>query len=137
MGEVAQLLDRLLHVDRELLEHLDRRSGSSATMSRARLEVHRQRHEVLLGAVVQVALDAAALGVGGGHDPRPRGLQLAGLAAHLVEALLQRGVEVHVVQGQADLAGQLGEGLVVGLGERLAEVGPVAATISPRARRSG
>ena len=31
----------------------------------------RQRHEALLGAVVEVALEPAALGVGGLEDPRP------------------------------------------------------------------
>ena len=31
----------------------------------------------------------------------------------LVEASLQRGVELHVVEGEADLAGELGEHAVV------------------------
>ena len=44
--------------------------------------------------------------------------QLVGLAAHRVERLLQRGVELHVVQREPDLAGELGEREVVGLVER-------------------
>ena len=78
-------------------------------------DVHGQRHQVLLGAVVEVALDLAPGRVGGGHDAGPGRLQLVGLAPHLVEGLLQGGVELDVVQGQPDLAGQLGEhGVVVG-----------------------
>jgi hypothetical protein len=40
-------------------------------------EVDAQRDETLLGAVVQVALDAPPLGVAGGDDARPRVAQLA------------------------------------------------------------
>ena len=83
-------------------------------------DLHRQRDEVLLGAVVQVALELAALGVAGGHDAGPGLLQLGVRALQLVERRLQRGVELDVVQGEADLAGQLGEHAVVALGEGLA-----------------
>ena len=41
------------------------------------------RDQPLLRAVVQVALDPAALLVAGGDDPRPRGLDLGELAAQL------------------------------------------------------
>ena len=85
---------------------------------------------MLLGAVVQVALDAAALGVAAGHDARPRLAQLVGLLAHLVERGLQRGVELRVVQREPDLARQLGEHPVVVLGEGLA-VDDRSTTISP------
>ena len=40
---------------------------------------------MLLGTVVQVALDASPLGVPGSDDAGTRGLQLIGLMAHLVE----------------------------------------------------
>ena len=68
---------------------------------------------MLLGTVVQVPLDAAALGVAAGHDASPRGAQLVGLAPQLVERGLQGGVQLGVVKGQPDLAGQLGEDAVV------------------------
>ena len=86
-------------------------------------EFDRQCDEVLLGAVVQVAFELAPLGVAGGHDAGTRVLQLLVADAQLVEAGLERGVELHVVQRQADLAGDLGEHGVLGLGEGLA-VGP-------------
>ena len=56
---------------------------------------------MLLGAVVQVALDLAPLGVGGGDDAGPGQPQLLGLALQLVEGLLQGRVELHVVEGEA------------------------------------
>ena len=75
-------------------------------------------HQVLLGAVVQVALDLAAGVVGGGHDAGPRGPQLQVALAQLVEGGLQGRVEPHVVQGQAERAGQLGQAPVVLVVER-------------------
>ena len=50
-------------------------------------QVHGQRHQPLLGAVVQVALDAAALGVGRGDDVGPA----AGQRLHPQLQLLGRG----------------------------------------------
>ena len=38
-------------------------------------QVEGEGDQALLGAVVQVAFDAAAGGIGGGHDPRPGGGQ--------------------------------------------------------------
>ena len=61
-------------------------------------EVHRERHQVLLGAVVEVALDPPPLGVGGGHEPDARGAQLVVAVAEVLERGLQRGVELAVVQ---------------------------------------
>ena len=51
--------------------------------------------------------------VAGLDDAGARRAQLVGLAAHLVERLLERGVELHVVQREPDLARELGERLVV------------------------
>ena len=56
-----------------------------------RARVKRQRHQALLGAVVQIAFDAAALTISGRHDPFARGDQL--------------GIELGVVQGDRQLAG--------------------------------
>ena len=72
---------------------------------------------MLLGAVVQVALDPAALGVAAGDDAGPRRAQLVRLLAQLVQRGLQGRVQLRVVEGQTDLAGELGEHAVVLLGE--------------------
>ena len=89
-------------------------------MSLVEAQVHRQGDEVLLGAVVEVALDLAALGVAGGDDAGTGGAQVLVGALQVLEALLQRGVELHVVEREADLAGELGEDAVVLLGEVVA-----------------
>jgi len=88
---------------------------------------------VLLGTVVEVALDLAPGGVRGGHDARPGLLELLGLEPEVLQRLLQGGVELHVVQGQADLAGQLGQHHVVVGGELVAPGGRTA-TMSPSTR---
>ncbi len=72
---------------------------------------------MLLGAVVQVPLHPAPLRIATGHDPSPRGTQLVGLAAELVERGLQGSVQLGVVKSQSDLASKLGQDAVVLLRE--------------------
>src|SRR5581483_2583366 len=55
------------------------------------LEIDRERDEVLRGAVVEIALDPAALGVRGGDDPRPRRPQLLDREAQLLQCAVHRG----------------------------------------------
>ena len=116
--EVAQLLHRLLEVGRDLVEHLLGGVGIGVGELACEPGAHRERDEVLLRAVVEVALDAAALEVGGLDDAGAGAAQLVGLAPDLVERVLQRRVELEVVEREADLAGELGERLVVLLVER-------------------
>ena len=115
--EVAQLLHRVLEVVADLLEHLLRGVGIGVGELARQVHVHGQRDEVLLRAVVEVALDGTALRVARFDDARARGAQLVGLAPNLVERLLERRVELHVVQREPHLARELGERLVVGLAE--------------------
>ena len=75
--ELAQLGDRGLHVAAQVLEQREHGLGVAVLGDLAgQPELDRQRDEVLLRAVVQVALDGAARRVGGGDDAQPRGLQL-------------------------------------------------------------
>ena len=113
MGQLAELLHRVLQLAAELVEDELGLLGIGVGELAGQPHVHRQRDEVLLGPVVQVALDLAPGLVGRGDDAGARGLQLARLAPHLVERGLQRGVELHVVQGEPDLTGELGEHAVV------------------------
>ena len=118
VGEVAQLLDRRPGRARPAARASPcRAAGVVGDDVLGQAQVHGQRHQVLLGAVVQVALDPAALGVAGRDDAGPRFAQLVGLLAQLIQGGLQGGVELHVVEGEADLAGQLGQHAVVLLGE--------------------
>ena len=120
MGQVAQLLDGVLHRVAERVEHLGGRLGVVGEDVLGEAQVHREGHEVLLGAVVEVALDLAPLGVAGRDDAGARGAQVLVGALQVLEALLERGVELDVVEGEADLAGQLGEHAVVLVGEVVA-----------------
>ena len=118
MREVAELLDRVLEVGADLVEHRLGLLGILVGELTREPHVHRERDEVLLCPVVEVALDLAPLGVAGLDDACARGAQLVGLAAHLVERLLERRVEGDVVQRETDLARELGERLVVVVAER-------------------
>ena len=89
MGKVAKVLHRLLNRGAELVENrLSPRSGVRVDERADSAEVCLQPDEVLLGAVVQVALDPPSLGVGGGHDARSRTPQLLGLSLQLPRATL-------------------------------------------------
>ncbi len=83
----ADLVDHRLGVGRVVVDRVLRQP-----------QLDRQRHEVLLRAVVQVALELAALGVAGGDDARTATRAARRWCAQLVERRLQRGVELHVVQ---------------------------------------
>ena len=113
MGQLAQLLHRVLQLPAQLVEDELGLLGIGVGELAGQADVDRERDEVLLGPVVQVALDLAPGLVGRGDDAGARGLELARLAPHLVERGLQRGVELHVVQGEPDLTGELGEHAVV------------------------
>ena len=55
----------------QLLEHGRRRRRVGVEQLAGQTELDGHRHEVLLGAVVEVALDPAAALVGGGDDAGP------------------------------------------------------------------
>ena len=116
--ELAQLGQRRLHVAAQLLEHgLDRLRVALDELA-GEADLHRERDEVLLRAVVQVALDPAPRLVGRGHDAQPRRLELLVALLQRLEAGLQRGVEPHVVQREPDLARELGQDALGLVGER-------------------
>ena len=128
--QLAQLLDGLLDILGQLVQHLSRGRGIVGDDVPGQAQVHRHRHQVLLGAVVQVALHPAALRVAAGDDPGPGPAQLLGLPAQLVEGGLEVGVELGVVEREAHLPGQIGEHPVVVLGERVGPAGR-STTMSP------
>ena len=88
-------------------------------------EVHRERDEVLLGAVVEVALDLAALGVAGGDDAGPRGAEVFVGAASGSRGSPAGPSRAARCGARAHLAGELGEDAVVLLGEVVAVGGPL------------
>ena len=77
-GERADLVERAVDLAAQLADQLRAAMVAAVDALGGELELDPQRHEALLGAVVQVALDPAALVVGAGLDARAR-------LAHLVE----------------------------------------------------
>ena len=68
MGQGPELLDGVLDVCPQLVHHLDGRGRVVLHGVLGQAELDGQRHQVLLGPVVQVPLQLAALGVTGGDD---------------------------------------------------------------------
>ena len=92
--ELAQFLDRELELRCGLVGRRDRLvvfAGSRGKPSAHAPQGERDRHEPLLGAVVQVALQPATLLVGRLDDPRPRATDLGLDGSHVGEVADDRG----------------------------------------------
>ena len=94
-GQLAELLDRRLEVGRQGGQGVPHRRVARLRGGPDSPELHRQRDESLLGAVVEVALDPPALVVGGADDAGTRGAQLRELALHLAGELAVVGLEAN------------------------------------------
>ena len=70
-GQLAQLGGRLVELLHRLVEQLGGRRRVGVELVAGQAQVHGQRHQPLLGAVVEVALDPAPLGVAGLDDAAP------------------------------------------------------------------
>ena len=92
------------------------RTGGEAVADQP--DADRERHEVLLRAVVQVALDPLALAVRSGDQPAAGGLQVHVRLSQVGERGLQRHVQAPVAQHDRQPAGDLGERPVVRGAER-------------------
>ena len=73
---------------------------------------------MLLGAVVDVALQPASFGVLGLDEPLARGLELVGAGRQLAVTVLQVGPQPDQPQHQSGLGGQTGEQPLLDGGER-------------------
>ncbi len=71
VGQRAQLGHGLLHIALQLVDHRLGVVGVLVDGVARQAQLHRQRYEVLLRTVVEVALQLASLGVTGGHDAGP------------------------------------------------------------------
>ena len=119
MRELAQLGECRLHVTPQLFEQRRDRCRIAFDELAREAELHGERDEVLLRAVVQVAFDLTPRLVGGHDDAGTRCAQFFVRDAQVVERRLERGVERRVVQGERDLARQLGEHAFFFVAERL------------------
>ena len=109
----------------QLLEHPLRRCGVGLAQLLEETQLHGERNEPLLGAIVKIALDSTPLRVGRGDDPRARRAQLVRLATELVQRCLKRRVQADVSQRDSHLSGELGEDVIVVVAERLGTWGPL------------
>jgi hypothetical protein len=76
LSEAAQLGKRVIGFGDELMEVGLDATRTCGVRRGEHLELDCQRHDALLDAVVQIALDLLARLVGGADDPRPRRHQL-------------------------------------------------------------
>ena len=81
----ARLIDRVPDVAGHLREQLLRGRRVGVHRTRREFEVGGETHQLLLHAVVQRALEAAALGVGGQGESLARGTQVVGLDTQPIE----------------------------------------------------
>ena len=117
MGELAQLAERVLDVAAQLFDHRLDRVGVGLHQLAGQAELHRQRDEVLLRAVVQVPFDARR-DSSAAVTMRNREAWSSSLRCCSSRGCLQRGVESDVVQREANLARELGEHALRLVGER-------------------
>ena len=128
-GEAADLADRGLQLGRG---RVDQRRRFGRRLLRD-LEPHRQRDQALLGAIVEVALDAPALGVGSLHDARPRG-------PHLLELGSDLGGQPLVLEGESRrIADRFDETRILDLDQRVVDedAEQFAVTLEPGDRPIG
>ena len=105
-GQVAQGVQRLLSVSLHVVEQGLGAVQITTSEVLGQPELHGEGHQLLLRAVVDVALEPAAFGVGRRDDPlarRPQLLDQAGVAQH-----------------QPGLSGEVADQLLLGLGQPLA-----------------
>ena len=108
MRQRAHLFDDLVDFRAEAVDHLGGVAGVAVERLAGEPELDPQGDELLLGAVVEVALDLAAGAVGGAGEPFARG-------RHVVQRGGEGGVEALALE-PGDHAG----------GDRVEEVGVVA-----------
>ena len=92
VGELLHLRQRPPRFALQLVEERLRRRRIGVHRSRGDLQVGRERHQILLHAIVQRSLDAASFGIGGQRESFPRGSELLDLAAQPIEGWLLVGL---------------------------------------------
>ncbi len=103
-GKLAQVADAGLGLLERLLHELTRLAGGLRPFPLCELQADHRSDELLLGAVVQVAAEPAALVVAGLHDPGARGGELFPC--------------VHVGEGRGDQLREVGKPVLNPFGKR-------------------
>ena len=113
-GELAQVLQRLARLDLQVDERLAEPARVAGQLAARQADARDQRDELLLGAVVDVALDLAPRRLLRSDDPRARGGELVGLHLDRLEAAAELPGELRVVQRERRLPRERLEQLAVG-----------------------
>ena len=103
-SELAQLGEAPLQLGPGPIQHLGHIRRIVIEPGSRQLECEGEGHELLLGAVVEVALDPPPLGVAGSDDPGPRRLDGIELDTEL-------GLELLVLEGETGRSGDRGHQL--------------------------
>ena len=90
MRELPRLLQGQLHLTTQVLEQRLSREWIGIYQIARELEVDRERDQVLLRTVVEVALDPAAVNIVGDSQPLAGRAQVFDLQAESLERLLRR-----------------------------------------------
>lgn len=109
LGELAHVVQQLAGLGLQLGQRRGGGGRVAGELVAGDPQLGDQGDDVLLSAVVKIALEAAALLVLGLQDARARGRQLAGLPLGLVHARLELGGETGAADAQRGLAGERGE----------------------------
>ena len=128
-GQLAQLGGRRRELGHRLVEQLAGHLRVGVELAARQAQVHGERHQPLLGAVVEVALDPAPLGVAGVDDAGARGAQLLDLGAQL-------GLQPLVLQGEraARHPARVDQPPLVGQEARSQIIAPTGAALDGRRR---
>ena len=89
MRKLRGLLEGQLHLTTHVLEQRLCRERIGSDQIPRQLEIDRERDQVLLRTVVEVALDPAAVCIVGDSQPLARGAQVVDLEAEALERLLR------------------------------------------------
>jgi hypothetical protein len=99
MGQAPELIQRRPGVGDELVQQGPPAPGILLRQLLDQVGLDRDRDQILLSAVVKVALDPAALGVGRCDDAGARRLEILGLPAELFHRFVKRCIEALLLQG--------------------------------------
>ena len=114
-GQVPEVLQGLSHLRLHLLQHGRRSCWIFGAGGPGQANLHRKSHQLLLGPVVDVALQAPPFGVLGRHYPLTRGLQL-------LQAVKELLGQADVAKDQAGTGGQVLGQVLLGGGEPLSSL---------------
>jgi len=106
-GQITQRFDRAVHLRADLLEKSSSATGGRFEHLAREARVDGDGHQVLLRAIMDVALDAAPLRILRGDDALARGAQLFGLHRELIQPCMELECQAKVRQSGTGLCSKI------------------------------